>query len=157
MASVSGLRSPYERVGRILYFGRMLDKIRLHAAGRLPDDYQENLGDGKIGFADGRCCRFLGVNYPDVVQRTLAGGSDEEIMEWALSRGVRRSEEECYIWNCFMAKRGWRDERTAGRRELAAKAGFSDKPIETIFDFIDFDEGRDPAPLRAWLTCESQP
>jgi len=25
-------------VGRFVYFGRMLDKIRLHAAGRLPAD-----------------------------------------------------------------------------------------------------------------------
>ena len=154
MASIPGLRSPYERVGKLIYFGRMLDKIRLHAAGKLPADYIENLGDGKIGFADGRCCRFLRISYPDVVQRTLAGGTEEEIMAWALARGVPRSDEECYIWNCFMAKRGWRDERSAGRIELMAKNGFADKPIASIFDFIDFDEGRDPAPLRAWITGE---
>jgi len=36
MSHVPGLRSPYVKVGRLVYFGRMLDKIRLHAAGRLP-------------------------------------------------------------------------------------------------------------------------
>jgi hypothetical protein len=36
---VPGLRSSFEKVGGIVYFGRMLDKIRLHAAGRLPDGY----------------------------------------------------------------------------------------------------------------------
>jgi hypothetical protein len=39
---VPGLRSLYEKVGGIVYFGRMLDKIRLHASGRLPEGY--NLG-----------------------------------------------------------------------------------------------------------------
>jgi hypothetical protein len=39
---VPGLRSSYEKVGGIVYFGRMLDKIRLHASGRLPEGY--NLG-----------------------------------------------------------------------------------------------------------------
>jgi hypothetical protein len=32
MPTIPGLRSPYERVGRLVYFGRLLDKIRLHAA-----------------------------------------------------------------------------------------------------------------------------
>ena len=36
MPHVPGLRSVYAKVGRPVYFGRMLDKIRLHAEGRLP-------------------------------------------------------------------------------------------------------------------------
>jgi len=37
---IPGLRSPHEKLGDIVYFGRMLDKIRLHAAGKLktPDE-----------------------------------------------------------------------------------------------------------------------
>ncbi len=38
MAYVPGLRSPYARAGRLVYFGRMPDKIRLHTAGALPAD-----------------------------------------------------------------------------------------------------------------------
>jgi Domain of unknown function (DUF5069) len=45
MATV-GLRSPSEKVGGLFYFGRMLDKMRLHARGKLPADYHENLGKG---------------------------------------------------------------------------------------------------------------
>lgn len=45
MAHVPGLRSPYAKVGRLVYFGRMLDKIRLYAAGQLPAEYVANLGD----------------------------------------------------------------------------------------------------------------
>ena len=55
---IHGLRSSYEKVGGIVFFGRMLDKIRLHAQGKLPADY--NLGNG----LDGRCTRFLKVEYP---------------------------------------------------------------------------------------------
>ena len=47
MPNVSGLRSPYNRVGRLVYFGRMLDKVRLQAAGRLPlDENGANIGKG---------------------------------------------------------------------------------------------------------------
>jgi hypothetical protein len=37
-----GVRSPYDKVGDLLYFGRMLDKIRSHAKGELPLEYQVN-------------------------------------------------------------------------------------------------------------------
>ena len=72
MPSVPGLRSHYDKVGRIVHFGRMLDKIRLHAARKLPEPYHANLG---IGF-DGRCCAFLGVGYQAVKGRTLEGGAN---------------------------------------------------------------------------------
>src|SRR5512142_746966 len=55
MPHVPGLRSCYAKVGRLVYFGRMLDKIRVQAAGRLPAEYQPNLGAG----FDRRCCGFL--------------------------------------------------------------------------------------------------
>jgi len=35
MPHVPGLRSCYAKVGRLVYFGRMLDKIRLNAEGML--------------------------------------------------------------------------------------------------------------------------
>src|ERR1700739_1953190 len=58
MSHVLGLRSPYDKIGRLVYFGRMLDKIRLHAMGQLPPDYQTNVGDALPKFNDRRCCRF---------------------------------------------------------------------------------------------------
>jgi len=39
MMKVPGLRSSHGKVGGIVFFGRMLDQIRLHAAGRLPVGY----------------------------------------------------------------------------------------------------------------------
>lgn len=150
MPHVPGLRSPYAKVGRLVYFGRMLDKIRLHAAGKLPAEYVANLGETRPNFFDARCCRFLRVPYDELKTRTLAGGSDEDILAWAGQRGAARSDEECNIWNRFMAKIGWRDDRSAALRERIAGYGLSGKPIETFFDLLDFDEGRDPVAARAW-------
>ena len=58
MPHVPGLRSPFDKVGRLVYFGRMLDKIRLHAIGKLPPEYQTNLGDAHPKLNDRRCSRF---------------------------------------------------------------------------------------------------
>src|SRR5438309_489448 len=43
------IRSPSAKVDGLVYFGRMLDKIRLHAKGELPAEYQPNLGKGFDG------------------------------------------------------------------------------------------------------------
>src|SRR6478736_2099883 len=92
MPHVPGLRSCYAKVGRLVYFGRMLDKIRLQAAGRLPPEYQANVGDAQFFVLDGRCCRFLGVMHAALRERTLAGGTDEEILAWVHARGTARTD-----------------------------------------------------------------
>ena len=139
--AVNQLRSPYEKVGGIYYFGRMLDKIRLHAAGSLPADYQPNLGGG----FDQRCTAFLNVAYADLVERVKQGGSDEEILEWCFLRGRKPGAEEIEIWNEFMRKRGWNDEATPILQRRLREGGFEQRSdIQTMFDYIDLDEGRDP-------------
>jgi len=150
MPNVPGLRSPYARTGRLVYFGRMLDKIRLHAAGTLPADYAANLGEARTNLFDARCCRFLGLKYTDVVARTMMGGSDEEILAWCEARGTLHTDEECEIWSRFHMKIGWRDDRTALLQERIKEFGLTDKPIESYFDLLDFDEGRDPVAAQAW-------
>jgi gluconokinase len=151
MPNIPGLRSPYAKVGRLVFFGRMLDKIRLQAAGRLPTDYAVNVGDeGEPSFFDARCCRFLGVRHAELAQRVLAGESDEAVLAWAEREGTTHTDEECEIWNMFLSKRGWRDAGTARVQQRVAEAGLGDKPIHTMFDFLDYDEGRDPATTRPW-------
>ena len=150
MPHVPGLRSVYAKVGRLIYFGRMLDKIRLHAAGKLPPEYVGNLGDTQTNVLDARLCRFLGMKYAELRERTLAGGSDEEILAWAQSRGIARTDEECHLWNRFILKLGWRDERSHVLPQRIKDAGLTGKPIETIIDHIEYDEGRDPVGTRAW-------
>jgi len=150
MPNVPGLRSPYIKVGRLVYFGRMLDKIRLQAAGTLPQDYVPNLGDGQFYTLDGRCCRFLGVPYAGIRERTLGGGTDEAILAWAHEKGTSRTDEECHVWNRFILKLGWRDERSAVLAERISDPAFRDKTIETLVDHIEYDEGRDPVANCSW-------
>jgi gluconokinase len=136
---IRGLRSSYKKVGGIVFFGRMLDKIRLHASGQLPAGY--NLGTGDWTWFDARCTRFLGVEYPAVVERTLRGGSDEEILEWCFQRGRRPGEEELEIWNGFMVAYGWRDDSSTELTEVKQKRGFGERgDIQSWFDFHKADE-----------------
>jgi hypothetical protein len=145
MPHVPGLRSPTDKVGKLIYLGRMLDKIRVHAAGRLPADYVCNLGDVEPTLFDARCCHFLRADYGEIRRRVLAGDTDAAIAAWAEQQAAR-TDEEIDIWNTFIRKRGWRDERSAALRERVAGAGLQDKPITTMCDFIDYDEGRIPPP-----------
>src|SRR5438045_5186384 len=103
---VPNLRSPSEKLGGIHYFPRMLDKIRLHAAGKLPADYLPNLGGG----FDGRCCSLLRIDYPALVEAVQSGLSDEAALDWAHEHGRKPSDEDAEVWNEFMRKRGWNDQ-----------------------------------------------
>ena len=135
---VPGLRHSAEPVGGLVFFGRMLDKIRLHAQGRLPPDYKRGIG------TDGRVCRFLHVEYPANVERVLAGDNDEEVLEWCFARGRRANDEEIFIFNAFLSKRGWRDNQSAELEQMKRERGFGDRTdIQTFFDFHKADEQSD--------------
>ncbi len=137
-------RSAYDRTSGLVYFARMLDKIRLHAAGQLRGDYHANLGDG----FDARCCRLLGVTYPALRERTHAGGTDDEVLAWCHAHGTRPTEEQLLVWNKFMEKRGWRDEDDGSTQELEAyksASGLAHRTdLVTFFDYYEVDEGRRP-------------
>jgi gluconokinase len=128
----------------------MLDKIRLHARGALPPEYQPNLGEARPMLLDARCCRFLGVPYWELAARALLRGCDEEILSWAHGRGTDLNDEDCVIWNHFITKLGWRDDRSDVLRERVAEYGLAPGQAETSCELIDIDEGRPPGGTRAW-------
>ena len=135
---VPGLRNGIEQVGGLVYFPRMLDKIRLHAAGKLPADY--NRGSG----FDARCAGFLNLDYAAIERRTLEGGTDEEALEWAMTTGRRPSPFEIEMWNAWIAKRGWRDEKSKDIAEMKAGRGWQHRDeIQTYFDYHQADEAED--------------
>jgi hypothetical protein len=133
------MRSPTEKIGGLVYFARMMDKIRAHAQGKLNPDYQANLGKG----FDERCVRFLRLDYHILVDRVKQGGTDEEILQWCFGMGRQPNEDEIYVWNEFMRKRGWNDEVSETLKRRKKEAGMAGRSeIETMFAFIDADEGR---------------
>ena len=137
-------RSAYDWTGGIVYFARLLHKIRLHGAGALRADYHANLGSG----FDGRCYRFLGVEYAALRDRVLEGGTDDEILAWCFAHGTRPTDEQVLVWNKFMLKRGWRDEDDGSTQELErykASSGLAHRAdLVTFFDYYEVDEGRKP-------------
>lgn len=140
---IPGLRSPSDQIGGLVYFGRMLDKIRLHAAGNLPEGWQRARGTRMKGSFDARCCRFLEIEYAAIEAETLKGDkSDMELLEWAFRHGREPREEEMEVWNAFMTKRGWRDAATQRVNERLAEIGLPPGTVQTMFEFIDLDEGR---------------
>jgi hypothetical protein len=139
---VEGLRSSYDKVGGLVYFGRLVDKIRLNAQGKLPDGWATG---PSVGF-DRRCTSFLHVPYEALARRVLQGGRDEEILDWCFREGRKPTAEETDVWNAFMMKRGWRDDGTEGLEAAKREAGLGHRgDIQTYFDFQDADEGRDRA------------
>jgi len=134
--------SPHETLHGLVYFPRMVDKIRLHAAGELGPDYVPNLGKG----FDLRCCSLLGVNYEELACAVGSTLSNEDAWRWASQHGKAPSEEQIEVWNGFMTRRGWNDDLVEILERRKKEGGFENRnDIQTMFDYIDADEGR---PLR---------
>lgn len=124
-----------------MYFPRMIDKIRRQARAELGADYQANLGTARSG--DGMCCNFLRIDYAALTERVLAGGDDEEILEWCYQKGRRLNEGDIMVWNGFISKLGWNDFATPFVEQLKQQTGVGDRTdLVTMPDLIDFEEQR---------------
>ena len=98
-----------------------------------------NLGKG----FDEKCATFLRVRYELVVEYVNQGLNEEAILESCFGMGRRPSQGEIYMWNEFMRKRGWNDELSEALESQKKKeAMLSRSEIQTMFQFIDADEGR---------------
>jgi gluconokinase len=140
MPTVPGLRSPYDLVGGLVHFGRMIDKIRLHAAGKLPADYHHALGSGH----DRVFCGFLQIDYVLLHDHVLSHPQTmyAELLEWTYKNGRRLTPIDIVIINGFLSKRGWRDQSAANLPNWLAKSGLPSDAALTNFDYIELDEGR---------------
>ncbi len=123
----------------MIYFARMIDKIRLHASGNLREDFTANLGSG----FDARCVGFLRISYPQLVGRVLLGGTDEELLAWCYENGRRLDEGDIFIWNHYLSKAGWNDgvSEMLVRRKIESGLAARDE-IQTMPEYFEYDEGR---------------
>ncbi len=134
---IDGLRSPYEKTGGVVYFGRMIDKIRLHAAGKLPKEYVPFLSGG----FDRRMASFFRAGYEVIKDRVLQGGTDEEIFQWCCKELYSPTPFDIEMYNSFMIKRGWRDDASDALEEMKKSLKLKDRiEIQTYFDMIVADE-----------------
>ena len=137
-------RSDYDAIKEVLFFPRLLDKLRLKEQGLLPPDYNY-AGCPVHDCLDGYFCRFFGIDVPQLVARVRAGGSDDEILNWCFVNFGQPDEEKIKVWNNFLVKRGWRDDSTKELEEVKKTSGLADRDdIQTWVDFHNVDEGRRP-------------
>ncbi len=133
---VPGLRHSAEELGGLVFFGRMLDKMRLRSQGKLPPDY-------KTTGTDQRVCRFLRVDYAQLQEFVLAGATDQEALEWCFQHGRKPEAEDLFIFNAFLSKRGWRDNQSGELAQMKQARGFAHRDdIKTFFDFHWADENK---------------
>jgi hypothetical protein len=139
---VPGLRSPTVKLAGLVHFARMLDKIRLHEAGKLPPEYLPNLGLS-VGL-DGHLCGFLDVEFDAIVARVRAGDGDEQVAEWCFQHGLRPSKIQGRVWNEFARKFGWNDAAGRFLQRIIAEDGITHPPDPlTSFALIDLRESED--------------
>jgi hypothetical protein len=133
-------RSPRETMCGWMHLPRYIDKIRLHLAGKLHKDYQENFGKG----FDGKWLQAAGLTHDQFVKVVKGTVTDGEVADWVL-RNVKRSDDEkrahaAGMMNYPKADDAAMQTRLKRRKEQAGLSHRTD--IQTFVDFIDADEKR---------------
>lgn len=137
-------RSPKALLGGIAHLGRFIDKIRLRHAGQIQDYNYITMGFDKY------LIDFFGIDAKAFEWQVLAGGADEELINWVKTNGRKPSDEEITQWSTNLLASGPKDEsarqRFQGRlQEVATKRGVSVDslpPVSTWADVIELDEDR---------------
>jgi uncharacterized protein DUF5069 len=133
-------RSPREMMDGWVHLPRFVDKIRLHLAGKLPPDYQENFTKG----FDGSWLKAAGVTAEQMIDVVKSSVSDGEVCDW-VRKNVKKSAADKAAFNNFVLNRGTEPEpelqaRLKMRKEQAGLTHRND--LKTFVDFIDADEKR---------------
>lgn len=139
MSNIIYPRSPREIMSGWVYLPRFVDKIRLHLAGKLHPDYQENFTKG----FDGAWLKAAGVTAEQMIDVVKNSITDGQVADW-VSKNVKKSEADKAAFRDFILKRGTEEgeikDRLKMRKEQAGLAQRDD--IKTFVDFIDADEKR---------------
>ena len=133
-------RSPREMMAGWVYLPRFVDKIRLHLAGKLHADYQENFTKG----FDGAWLKSAGISAEQIIEVVKKSTTDGEVTDW-VAKNVKKTEPEKASFNKFVLNRGNDgDEAVAARlKSRKEEAGLGQRyDILTFVDFIDADEKR---------------
>ena len=140
MSNIIYPRSPRETMSGWTYLPRFVDKIRLHLAGKLHPDYQENFTKG-FDAAWLKAAGLTAEEFIGVVKTTITDG---EVADWVV-RYVRKTEADKAAHRDYILKRGTESDeairaRLKMRKEESGLAHRDD--IQTFVDYIDADEKR---------------
>lgn len=141
------LRSPRERLGGYVILPRLIDKVRLHAQGLLPEPYVPFLLRPGLPL-DGRFLAFTGLQPEALRQAVLSNDDDEAILAWVTATALLHTSQEIEAWSDGLVR--LQPDRALARLlgrlspELANQVEFTQHPL---FDLIDMDERRRPVPV----------
>ncbi len=132
-------RSPRETMAGWVYLPRFIDKIRLHLAGKLHRDYQENFTKG----FDGAWLKAAEVKAEDFIKVVQESITDGQVFDW-VRHNVKVTDADKAAFNRFVLNRGTEDDQIKARLKLRKdEAGLGHREdIRTMVDFIDADEKR---------------
>lgn len=133
-------RSPRETMAGWTYLPRFVDKIRLHLAGKLHPDYQENLGKG----FDGNWLKAAGLTAEQFIEVVKSTITDGEVCDW-VRKNVQKTDAEKAAHREALLNHGKQDDPQIKARMKLRKeqSGLSHRDdIQTFVDYIDADEKR---------------
>lgn len=87
------LRSPRERLGGYVILPRLIDKVRLHAQGLLPEPYVPFLLRPGLPL-DGRFLAFTGLQPEALRQAVLSNDDDEAILAWVTATALLHTSRD---------------------------------------------------------------
>lgn len=139
MSEIIYPRSPRETMAGWIYLPRFIDKIRLHLAGKLHADYQENFTKG----FDGKWLEVAGLKPEQFIEVVKNSVTDGQVCDW-VAKNVKKSDAEKVKFNDYISNRGREgDELKARLKMRKEQAGMANRDdIQTFVDFIDADEKR---------------
>ena len=146
MSSPSLLRSPRDTLGGYVILPRLIDKVRMHARGELPSEYQANLLKAGLTL-DGRFLVFTNLDGEELRQVILTAGSDEAVLAWVEQHAHPHTVEERREWATQLDAYRPAAEMAEYRRKVYPElAATVDVKTLSVFDLIDMDEGKVPMP-----------
>jgi len=133
-------RSPRETMAGWSYLPRYLDKIRLHLAGKLHPDYQENLGKG----FDALWLKYAGVTHEQMIEVVKGSTIDGEVCDWVRTHVQKTPAEKTAHRDDLLSRPRAGDEKAVERLKMRkAESGLSHRDdLTTFVDYIDADEKR---------------
>jgi Domain of unknown function (DUF5069) len=140
MSNIIYPRSPRETMDGWSHLPRYIDKIRLHLAGILHADYQENLGKG----FDGMWLKYAGVTHEQMIDVVKKSITDGEVCDWVRNHVKKSSAEKADHAKDLLSRPLAGDAPAVARLKMRKEqcgAGNRDD-IKCFVDVIDADEKR---------------